>query len=158
MSGVPLDQLEQLIQGHHWNPLAILGAHPTAQESSPTVAIRCFLPEANDVALLLTEQGRQPIPMTRLHEAGLFEAIVQGPLGTSPYRLQITNHAGQVSERHDPYAFPPLLTDFDLHLFAEGTFFKHFKRYVDAQTHATPAPTSPRWITRAKSLVRTSRD
>jgi hypothetical protein len=44
------------------------------------------------------------------------------------------------------------------HCDAEGTFFKHFKRYVDAQTHATPAPTSPRWITRAKSLVRTSRD
>ncbi len=65
--------------------------------------------------------------MTRLHEAGLFEAIVPGPLGTSPYRLQITNHAGQVSERHDPYAFPPLLTDFELHLFAEGTFFKAYE-------------------------------
>ena len=127
MSGLPLDQLEQLVQGQHWDPLAILGAHPMAQGSSPTVAIRCFLPEANDVALLLSERGRQPIPMTRLHEAGLFEATVPGPLGTSPYRLRITNHAGQVSERHDPYAFPPLLTDFELHLFAEGTFFKAYE-------------------------------
>ena len=84
MSDLPLDQLEQLVQGHHWDPLAILGAHPMAQGSSPTVAIRCFLPEANDVALLLSERGRQPIPMTRLHEAGLFEATVPGPLGTSP--------------------------------------------------------------------------
>ena len=70
MSGLSLDQLEQLVQGHHWNPLAILGPHPITQGDSPTVAIRCFLPEANKVALLLNERGRQPVPMTRLHEAG----------------------------------------------------------------------------------------
>ena len=93
MSDLPLDQLEQLVQGHHWDPLAILGAHPVAQGSSPTVAIRCFLPEANKVVLLLSEQSRQPIPMTRLHAAGLFEATVPGPLGTSTYRLRVTNHA-----------------------------------------------------------------
>ena len=34
-------------------------------------------------------------------------------------------HADDV-ERHDPYAFPPLLTDFDLHLFAEG---RHYRAY-----------------------------
>src|SRR6185295_14988394 len=127
MSDLPLDQLEQLVQGHHWNPLAILGVHPMAQGGSPTVAIRCFLPEASDVALLLSGRDRQPIPMTRLHQAGLFEVTVPGSLGTSPYRLRITNHAGQVSERYDPYAFPPLLTDFELHLFAEGTFFKAYE-------------------------------
>ena len=55
MSGLSLDQLEQLIQGHHWDPLAILGAHPMAQGSSPTVAIRCFLPEATNVVLILNE-------------------------------------------------------------------------------------------------------
>ena len=123
MSDLPLDQL---VQGQHWDPLAILGAHPRAQDSSSTVVIRCFLPEAKHVALLLNGQDQRPIPMTRLHEAGLFEAIVPGPLGTSPYRLRVTNHEGQVSERHDPYGFPPLLTDFELHLFAEGTFFKAY--------------------------------
>jgi 1,4-alpha-glucan branching enzyme len=123
MSDLPLDQL---VQGRHWDPLAVLGAHPMAQGSSPTVAIRCFVPEATKVALLLNGQDQHPIPMTRLHEAGLFEAIVPKPLGTSPYRLRVTNHEGQVSERHDPYGFPPLLTDFELHLFAEGTFFKAY--------------------------------
>ena len=127
MSDLPIDQLEQLIQGHHWDPLAILGAHPINQGSSPAVAIRCFLPEANDVALILGEQGPQPIPMTRIHKAGLFETIIPGPLGISTYRFRITDHCGQVSERYDPYAFPPLLTDFELHLFAEGTFFKAYE-------------------------------
>lgn len=127
MSRIPLDQVEQLIQGHHWDPLAILGAHPMTQDGFPTIAIRCFLPEANDVYLLLTERDQRPIPMKRLHHAGLFEVILPGPLGTNPYRLRVTDHAGQISERHDPYAFSPLLTDYELHLFAEGTFFKAYE-------------------------------
>lgn len=84
MSGLSLAQLEQLVQGDHWDPLAILGPHPTDQSESPTVAIRCFLPEAKEAALLLSENDRSPIPMTRLHQAGLFEAIVPGPLGATP--------------------------------------------------------------------------
>ncbi|MCX5723834.1 MAG: 1,4-alpha-glucan branching protein GlgB [Nitrospirae bacterium] len=126
MSDLSLDQLEQLVQGHHWDPLAILGAHPIAQGSSPAVAVRCFVPEANHVALLLSKRESQPIPMTRLHETGLFEATVPGSLETAPYRLRITDDAGQIVERYDPYAFAPLLTDFELHLFAEGTFFKAY--------------------------------
>ena len=58
MSDLPRDQLEQLVQGHLWDPLAILGAHPITQGGSPTAAIRCFLPEAKDVALLFSEQGQ----------------------------------------------------------------------------------------------------
>ena len=67
------------------------------------------------------------MPMTLIPKAGFFEAIVPGPLGASPYRFRITDHGGQVVERHVPYAFPPLLTDFELHLFAEGTFFKAYE-------------------------------
>lgn len=32
MSDLPLDQF---VQGHHWDPLAILGVHPMAQGSPP---------------------------------------------------------------------------------------------------------------------------
>ena len=121
------DQLEQLVQGHLWDPLAILGAHPMAQGISPLVEIRCFLPEASDVVLLPSQHSQQPISMKRIHKDGLFEATVPGPLETNLYRLRITDYAGLVSERHDPYAFPPLLTDFELHLFSEGTFFKAYE-------------------------------
>ncbi len=127
MSLISHDQLEQLVQGYHWDPLAILGAHPMVQGNSPIVEIRCFLPEASDVVLLPSRQSQQPIPMKRIHKDGLFEATVPGPLKTNLYRLRITDCAGQVTERHDPYAFPPLLTDFELHLFAEGTFFKAYE-------------------------------
>ena len=155
MSDLRLDQLEQLIQGHHWDPLAFLGAHPMAQNGSPAVAIRCFLPEAKNVSLLLNERDRHTIAMTRLHEAGVFEAIVPGPLGATPYRLHITNHAGQVSERYDPYAFPPLLTDFELHLFAEGTFFKAYET-MGAHFRTVQDITGVHFVVWAPNAVRVS--
>jgi len=61
MSDLPLNQLEQLVQGHHWDPLAILVSIDSPGRF-PTVAIRCFLPEAHDVALLLSERVDSPFP------------------------------------------------------------------------------------------------
>ncbi len=34
--------------------------------------------------------------------------------------LRVADHRGDQMTMHDPYAFPPLLTDFDLHLLGEG--------------------------------------
>jgi 1,4-alpha-glucan branching enzyme len=66
--------------------------------------------------------------MTRLHDAGLFEAIAPEATPIPSYRLRVTQHDGTIVEFHDPYAFPPLLTEFELHLFAEGTFYKAYDR------------------------------
>ena len=44
------------------------------------------------------------------------------------------------------------------HCDAQGTFFKHFKRYVDSQMHTAAMPASPRWIIRAKSSIRMGQD
>ncbi len=126
MPDVSLEHIDQLVQGTHWDPRSILGPHPAAAPSRE-ITIRCFLPEARDAAVMLGESDQPPVRMTRIHDAGLFEAHIAGPLDRSPYRLRLTDHAGQHSERHDPYAFPPLLTDFELHLFAEGTFFKAYE-------------------------------
>jgi 1,4-alpha-glucan branching enzyme len=29
---------------------------------------------------------------------------------------------------HDPYSFPPMLSDYDLHLLAEGTHWRSYER------------------------------
>ena len=70
-------------------------------------------------------------PMRRIHPAGLFEAIVDEHgdrndirlPGPSPRPQLPTPRDLQVRRdhtMHDPYAFPPLLTDYDLHLLGEG--------------------------------------
>src|SRR4029079_14392983 len=70
---------------------------------------------------------QRAFPMSRIHESGLFEAVLPQAPQLARYRLRVTDYAGRGSERYDPYAFAPLLSDFDLHLFAEGTFFRAYE-------------------------------
>ncbi|MBS7813371.1 1,4-alpha-glucan branching protein GlgB [Roseococcus pinisoli] len=97
-----------LIDGRHGDPFAILGPHMT--EAGPIV--RAFLPGASAVTLL---SGRNAVPMTRIHPAGLFT----GGIEPGPYRLRI-DWNGTIQETEDPYSFAPLLGELDLHLLREG--------------------------------------
>jgi len=121
-----LDQIELLINGLLWDPLAVLGPH-SSTTAPDKVTVRCFFPDATEVSLLLEGTPGRAYPMTKTHEAGLFEATVSD-VGPAPrYRLRVVDHAGRTTEHHDPYALPPLLTDYQLHLFAEGTFFRAYE-------------------------------
>ncbi len=124
---VPQDDVARLIDGTHWNPRAILGPHPVSDDGQSTMVIRAWLPYARKADVVPVAAGGLATPMTRVHEAGLFQAVI--PSGTKPhlYRLRVKQDNGHVSETHDPYAFGPLLTDFQLHLFAEGTFYKAYE-------------------------------
>jgi len=122
------EDLDRLLAGTHWNPRAILGPHRGMIGGRPSLMIRVWLPYAARVDVLPEDPAGPLVPMTRLHDAGLFEAIAPGATPIPSYRLRVTQHDGTVVELHDPYAFPPLLTEFELHLFAEGTWYKAYDR------------------------------
>ncbi|MDF0644481.1 MAG: 1,4-alpha-glucan branching protein GlgB [Nitrospira sp.] len=124
MSQFSLEHIEQLVQGKLWDPHVLLGAHASG-DGSGAVVIRGFDPEAESVSVLL--EGAEPISMRRVHESGLFECLVPGPLSNRPYRLRVLDRHGRVSDRYDAYAFAPLLTDYQLHLFSEGTFYRAYE-------------------------------
>ena len=67
------------------------------------------------------------------HE-GLFAAFVpwEGPLEALGYHLRV-HEAGAVRDVVDPYQFGPVLTDFDLHLFAEGTHYRAWEQLGSRQ-------------------------
>src|SRR5262249_11734241 len=67
-------------------------------------------------------------PMRRIHAAGLFEAHIPARADAFLYQLEITDSAGRTRCLYDPYAFPPLLSDYDLHLFAEGTHYRTYEK------------------------------
>ncbi|HEX3996966.1 MAG TPA: 1,4-alpha-glucan branching protein GlgB [Pirellulales bacterium] len=68
--------------------------------------------------------------MQKIHPAGFFEAIC--PLIDSSrrdlYMLRITDANGEQTTTHDPYAFEPLLTGYDLHLLGEGRHWRSYDR------------------------------
>ena len=127
-----VDEIEQIVRGEHSDPFHILGAHPTEVTGKPAIAIRAFLPHT-DRAWVVPLDGREGVvPLVRVHRAGFFEAVFPGETILFPYRLRV-DYGGQL-EFEDPYRFPPVLTEFDLHLLAEG---KHYNTYEKLGAHAT---------------------
>ena len=126
---VELDKLAPLVEGREENPFAILGPHEVVDAGRRALSVRAFLPES-DKAWVVDPTHAWTRPMQRIHPAGLYEAIC--PLNDDSrrdtYMLRTTNQRGQQTTTHDPYAFEPLLTGYDLHLLGEGRHWKSYSR------------------------------
>jgi 1,4-alpha-glucan branching enzyme len=125
---VELGQLTPLIEGRHENPFELLGPHRMTAGDQPVTAVRTFQPQSQQVWLVHPDQGQ--VPMRQVHPAGLFETICTMIEETNPaaYKLRSIDDRGQETESHDPYAFPPLVTDYDLHLMGEGNHWDIYER------------------------------
>ncbi|HSF10692.1 MAG TPA: 1,4-alpha-glucan branching protein GlgB [Nitrospirales bacterium] len=122
------NRFQRLVSATEWDPFSVLGPHRGESTDSSGVCIRAFLPEAAEVAVLPGQNGNTPIPMKLVHPAGVFEARWEGdPLGTD-YQFRIVDRQGKFSQRHDPYAFLPRISDFDLHLFGEGKLYRAYEQ------------------------------
>ncbi len=108
------DALNALLYADHGAPFEILGVHSAGEGQ---VSVRAIRPYAESLTLIMADGTRHP--MTKLRNEGFFEVTLSAP-ESFRYRLEAAFADGALDTYHDPYAFPPLLTDFDLHLFAEG--------------------------------------
>jgi 1,4-alpha-glucan branching enzyme len=107
------------------DPFAVLGPHRT--DEGKTVVIRARHPAAESMAVRLIADDK-PRPMRRLRGDGtLFEARLTAD-DIPDYRLRITFPDNQVLEVDDPYRYGRVLTDFDLHLFGEGTHNRIYEK------------------------------
>jgi 1,4-alpha-glucan branching enzyme len=129
--------IEAIVGGEHGDPFAVLGPHPANLGDEAAIAVRAFLPEAVEVAVVPGPGGPRPPdlwPMGRVHSEGFFQAVFPGWGALFPYRLRLTDAAGAVQEVEDPYRFPSSLSDYDLHLLGEGA---HYRAYERLGAHAT---------------------
>ncbi len=110
--------VERLLTARHHDPFALLGLHPAPEGW----VLRVFRPDAERVSLLLP-QG--PAALTLVDGRGLFEW--RGALAPDrPWRLAIEADA-RGFEITDPYAFGPLLSDQEIHLFNEGRLLEAWR-------------------------------
>jgi 1,4-alpha-glucan branching enzyme len=124
-------QIRQILRADHSSPFDFLGPHL----SGACVYIRIFMPGAKEAWVVRTgdiNAGTEPdnekiYVMRRIHKEGLFEAEVVAP-ALFTYRIRIRDHNGQEMELYDPYSFPTVLTDYDLHLIGEGTHYKNYEK------------------------------
>jgi len=123
--------------GYHSTPFDVLGIHPVVMGGEAALAIRTFQPQALSVSV---KRDGVLYSMERVDASGFFEAKFPGETEFFPYQLSITLPGADgllnaVSyEIEDPYRFPPVLSDFDLHLFSEGT---HLRLYEKHGAHIT---------------------
>jgi len=112
-------EIEAIVSGSHSDAFSILGPHPVPRRKTAFWEVRAFLPQAAEAEVVLDDRA---CPMKKVNPAGLFFAALGGEL--RPYRLRLKTPEGESSEIDDPYRFPLLLTDFELHLFGEGTNYE----------------------------------
>ncbi|MFQ5992262.1 MAG: 1,4-alpha-glucan branching protein GlgB [Nitrospiraceae bacterium] len=149
------DQIERVIRAEHWDPFQVLGPHSVTRNAKRATLVRALLPEALEASLLLDKSGKKPVPMKRVHKDGLFEATVPTLEEKSCYRIRVKDRWGGMTERHDAYAFPPLLSDFDLHLFAEGRLYRAYEMF-GAHMHTVKDVVGARFVIWAPDALRVS--
>ncbi|QIK38619.1 1,4-alpha-glucan branching protein GlgB [Caldichromatium japonicum] len=117
------EPLKRIIEARHHDPFEVLGRH----EEDGRVIVRVFLPLAEQVRLVEADAWMQRIEGTDFF-------VWEGDAVALPKRYQIewVDAAGERQLQYDPYCFPPLLGDLDLHLFGEG---RHWHIYRVLGSH-----------------------
>jgi len=126
-SQISLEQVNQIVYNLHHNPFEILGCHLLKQEKdTKTWVVRAYLPNTNE-AWVLRPMSKKEYPMHSVHHPNFFEAVIEAPELIN-YQLKLKEG---LSEKviYDPYSFNTAnLTDFDLHLFAEGNHHRIYEK------------------------------
>jgi 1,4-alpha-glucan branching enzyme len=124
---------ESLLAGTNRDPFAVLGPHSVDH----AVVVRAFHPAARSIDLCLGDSEwlpmlkRDPVALPGLFEVHLPASPAHREPASLPaqrYRLRFTFPGDHVVELDDPYRFARVLTDFDLHLFGEGTHLRAFEK------------------------------
>lgn len=118
------DQIKKIVAADHHDPFSILGMHPVEIKNRKALAVRVCLPDATNVFILPGNDHYDKKEMHRVHDSGFFEAVFEGAKDFFAYRLEIYSRDGKKQIVEDPYAFPPVLSDYDLHLISEGNNHK----------------------------------
>jgi 1,4-alpha-glucan branching enzyme len=129
-------ELQNLARAEDSDPFRLLGPHWVSRHGDRCLAIRTFRPSAEHVSIVWAADGAAH-PARRIHPDGVFEALLplkatglhdQEQIAPSSYRLRFRFTDGSELESYDAYAFPPVLTDYDLYLSGEGTDYLKYEK------------------------------
>lgn len=127
-------QIDDLLAGRNTDPFGLLGFH--SWPTRPTTgSILFYIPWASDAEVIWKANGRV-YPAEKIRPKGIFEAVIPGVppeyARTDAYRIRYRSFEGHSIEILDPYAFPFLLGELDLHLLGEG---RHYDAYEKLGAH-----------------------
>ena len=122
-------QIDAFLGGRNSDPFALLGPQPALTQEGRRWVIRFFHPHAASASVQVSGLPG-PIEARKRRDQGLFEATLPENYRDRPdaqnYRIRYHTHEGHSFEQYDTYAFPYLLSEFDLYLMGEG---RHYDAY-----------------------------
>ena len=133
-------QIDAILAARHSDPFALLGPH----SANGNWTVRFFLPWAEEACISLKPHAMEgaklsPAKVTdavKLRPEGFFEASwpsnQSAPPAAGSYKIQGRTNSGDPFEIFDPYAFPIVLSEFDLYLMGEG---RHYDTYEKLGAH-----------------------
>jgi len=125
-------ELLSVARAEHGEVFRLLGPHAVEREGGRRILVRTIQPYASSVSVILKGETLHAEQVELGPGAGgIFEALLPPRyqhVEAGDYRLRIEWDNGSVSEVPDPYAFPPVLTDFDLHLLGEGAHWQSYEK------------------------------
>ena len=113
--------IDAIVEGRHGDPFSILGPHA----STDGLSVRIFAPTVDAVDVVDAE-AQVLASLERLHVSGFFAGTVDAA-PDEPYRLRFSKGDAKWEE-DDPYRFPPILGEMDLHFMAEGTHRRLYEK------------------------------
>jgi 1,4-alpha-glucan branching enzyme len=133
------EALERIVRAEDSDPFQILGPHWIERDGKHVLAVRIFRPGASEASIVWRRGAVSAA--SKIAAEGLFEAVVDpataqlrdgAPVSPDAYRVRFRFPDGNTVETLDAHAFPPLLSDYDLYLFGEGT---HYQKYEKLGAH-----------------------
>jgi 1,4-alpha-glucan branching enzyme len=118
----------RIIYAEHHDPFSVLGAHLCAIGGKPAVAVRAFLPDAQEACVIEEHERSLEHRMEKIMEDGFFEIVIPDRAEIFPYMLKKVTFEKKTEIFHDSYSFLPTLTDYDLYLFNAGDHHRIYEK------------------------------
>jgi 1,4-alpha-glucan branching enzyme len=115
----------KIAEARHHDPFSVLGLHQDSGQSSVCV----FAPGIKEINIIPGE-----LAMERIPDSDFFTWSGSSAEISDHYQLRQIDQDGNKSVNFDPYNFLPQLSDYDLHLFAEGRHW-HIYQILGAHPH-----------------------
>jgi 1,4-alpha-glucan branching enzyme len=133
------EEYDDLLAARESDPFRQLGPHWIERQGEKALAIRSLRPDASGLSIMWAtgSAATAVFAAPEIDPMGLFEAVIPastlgltGAEAIAPidYRLRFLFPDGATFETYDAYAFPPILTEYDLYLSGEGTHYQNYEK------------------------------
>ena len=123
---VSILDIHKIVNACHSDPFSVLGIHEVTckNSSKKNFSVRCFMPNAKELYLI---KNNTKYKMEKVHTDGFFEIIITAN-SFFDYKFEVYDYVGNIFEVLDAYSFLPVISDYDLYLFNEGTNYKIYEK------------------------------